>query len=362
MSEEIIMTEAPVPAEDKMPGFKRTCFGIGIMMITVYVSRILVSVVATLIAPLCVGLSLTALYIIDLVLSVIFLNAIPITVAYFVLKPQGMFRKVYTKPAYFGSAMGMFPAMYGVAILANLLTVFVASFFKETSLNDSFTALEGLQTTDLSAAIILFVQLVVVAPICEELWFRGIVMESLRPYGNGFAIFASALLFGFTHANLQQFLYTTVIGIFLGYLAIATKSIVTTTIIHAILNSISGIMILMGTNPDVQEYLKAAETPAPYDPVTGGAAEFPLQGMAIVYVAYLFVILMLMIIGIIMAIYKLTKIRRYRVEKVWDVSTGKRWGVFFSRVTVIIMLLFAIDAMTFNFIANALCDMISGAS
>ena len=67
------------------------------------------------------------------------------------------------------------------------------------------------------------------------------------------------------------------------------------------------------------------------------------------YLVFCFVVIMLMIVGIFMAIAKLRKVKRYKVPKVWtELSAPRRWGVFFSRVTVIIALLLAADTLTFQ--------------
>lgn len=59
-----------------------------------------------------------------------------------------------------------------------------------------------------------------VAPVAEELLFRGFVLNALRPYGKRFAILGSAVLFGAFHGNLLQAPYAFVMGLVLGYLAV----------------------------------------------------------------------------------------------------------------------------------------------
>ncbi len=344
MAEELMLNT--VSDEEKKQGFKKVCLRLGIMMIVVFVSRAAASVVLSLINSSLTQLDPNIAYIIKSVISFLFLYVIPISAAIPLLKPKKMCSKVYTKPRYFGSAMGMFPAFYGLAIFANLITILVSSFFQDTDLNESFNTVNELAPDGIVSAIVLFVQLAVIAPLFEEFWFRGIVMESLRPYGNGFAIFVSALLFGLTHANFGQLFYTTVIGICLGYIAVSTSSIVTTTIMHAILNSISGIMLLLISTDEAQRYMLGAGNDN--DPVV------------IIMLVYFFFVIMLMIVGVLMAIFKLRKIRRYRVEKVWEVSSAKRWGIFLSRVTVIIMLVLAVDTLTFRYIPTTIIKLITG--
>ena len=328
--------------QEKMHGFKTVCLKLGIMLIIIFVSRGVESVLLSLAAAggIFYGLGSSLSYIVQTLFSFLFLYIVPIVSSIALFKPKGMCGRIYRKPEYFTNAMGMFPALYGLSIMVNLLTMLVSRLFAETDLYKSFNTVNDLTPDNMLNAVILFIQLAVVAPLAEEYWFRGIVLESLRPYGNGFAIFVSGILFGLTHANFSQFFYAAVLGICLGYIAVSTKSIVTTTIMHAMFNSISGLMLLFLSMDDVETYLMAR--------AAGREAE---QTPAVVcYLIFCFVVIMTMIIGVLMAIVKLRRIKRYKVPKMWDVSAARRWGVFFSRFTVIIALLLAADTFTYQFI------------
>ncbi len=351
MSEEILVPEnETVPTEDKMRSFKSVCVRIGITMIVVFVARAAASILLALIAPMFEEMDQLAAYAIESVISFIFLYIIPIASVLLLLGEKGMCKRIYKKPIYFSNAMGMFPAFYGLAIFVNILTMLVSLLFKETNLNDSFNTVNELQPEGIGSALILLVQLVVIAPIFEEFWYRGVVLERLKPYGNGFAIFVTGILFGLTHGNLQQVFYATTLGICLGYIAVTTKSIVVTTIMHAMFNSISGLLLLFMSVPQIQDYMLELQRGG--DPEEGG--------IVILYFIYMFAVVMLLITGVLMAVWKMRKIKKYRVEKVWEVSAAKRWGIFLSRITVIIMLILAADTLTFRFIPTAIYELISG--
>lgn len=66
----------------------------------------------------------------------------------------------------------------------------------------------------------MFLYAAILAPIGEELLFRGYVLRSLRPFGKRFAILGSALLFGLFHGNLLQAPYAMLIGLVLGWLTV----------------------------------------------------------------------------------------------------------------------------------------------
>ena len=333
-----------------LPGFKDICLRIGLMMIVVFAARGVCSVAAALTADYfnIEALSPFVQTLINTGFSVAFLYIIPMAAAAFILKRplKNSPNRVYAKPKYFGKAMGMFPAGYGLAMVVRLLSIFIGSLFaRGTGIGDSFHATEGLfDAPDVASAVLTFVQLAVLAPIFEELWFRGLVLESLRPYGNGFAIFVSAILFGLTHSNFEQFFYATALGIFLGYIAVSTKSIVTTTVMHAMFNSISGFMVLLAVDKNVGDYV-LAEDPSEVD----------ITFSVVLYMVWMGFVLLLMAVGIIMFIYKLIKVKRYRVPKVQtELSASRRWGIFFSRVTVIIMLILAADSFTYQLLPNTI--------
>lgn len=83
----------------------------------------------------------------------------------------------------------------------------------------------------------------VAAPVCEEIMFRRLILDRLRPYGDAFAVLASALAFGLMHGNLSQFLYAFTLGCVFGYVALRTGRIWYTILLHALINSISALLL-----------------------------------------------------------------------------------------------------------------------
>lgn len=345
---------APSEHPSLLLGFKSTCMRIGAMMIVVFAVRCLSRILLTLLYPLYSGWSEFSQTILSVLASAVFLNIIPITAGLFILKFDIRTRKreIYAKPRYFGRSFGIFPAGYGLAIACSFITTLIGMLVpKGTSVSDSFTtAQNALSANDPASAALLVFHAVVFAPIFEEFWFRGMVLHTLKPYGNGFAIFVSGLLFGLTHANLGQFLYTTAIGVVLGYVAVQTGSIITTMIMHAMFNSIGSITSLLMMSDEVKEYIRIldlGETPS----------ETPAS--VTVFLVWTTAVMLFAVVGFIMAIVKLVHFKRYRVPKMQtELSTGKRWGVFLSRPTVLIMLLMAFDTMTFLYVTTKLLELI----
>ena len=83
----------------------------------------------------------------------------------------------------------------------------------------------------------------VIAPVCEEFAFRRLLLDRLRPYGDKFAVCASALCFGLFHGNLSQLLYAFTVGLVLGYVALRTGRIWQTILLHAMVNAVSVVLM-----------------------------------------------------------------------------------------------------------------------
>jgi membrane protease YdiL (CAAX protease family) len=84
-----------------------------------------------------------------------------------------------------------------------------------------------------------FLSVCIIAPLTEEFIFRGVALNVFKRYGTRFAIVSTALFFGLFHANLYQTPYAIVIGLLLACVAVETKSIIPSTIIHFINNAAS---------------------------------------------------------------------------------------------------------------------------
>jgi membrane protease YdiL (CAAX protease family) len=88
----------------------------------------------------------------------------------------------------------------------------------------------------------------ILAPIVEEMVFRGAILRTLLLLGGRgndqsskfkafAAILISALLFGAVHGNVQQFVHATLMGLLLGWMYYRTNSIVPGIVFHWINNT-----------------------------------------------------------------------------------------------------------------------------
>ena len=86
--------------------------------------------------------------------------------------------------------------------------------------------------------------LVVLAPVMEEVLFRGILLESVRSkHSAGRAIVVSALMFGVIHFIPQQVVNAFAIGLILGYIYVRTESLWPVIVIHALNNAMAYVIM-----------------------------------------------------------------------------------------------------------------------
>ena len=92
------------------------------------------------------------------------------------------------------------------------------------------------------------------APVCEELVFRGAVLRALLQWTprHWVAIAVSALLFALIHANPAQMPHAFLIGLLLGWLYYRTDSIVPGVVYHWVNNSIAYVLYNLYPNPDLR--------------------------------------------------------------------------------------------------------------
>ncbi|MEE0959291.1 MAG: CPBP family intramembrane glutamic endopeptidase [Lachnospiraceae bacterium] len=88
-----------------------------------------------------------------------------------------------------------------------------------------------------------FIAMVIIAPLLEEILFRGIIFARLREYMSvKVAIVISALIFGIIHGNVVQGIYAFIIGICLAYIYERYNTLLAAVLFHMSANLMSVIM------------------------------------------------------------------------------------------------------------------------
>lgn len=83
----------------------------------------------------------------------------------------------------------------------------------------------------------IFVSTVIMAPLIEELIFRGLMLSRLRKAMPDWgAVLLSALIFGVMHGQIIWIVYAFVLGVVLGFVAVKSESIIPTITLHMVFN------------------------------------------------------------------------------------------------------------------------------
>ncbi len=84
----------------------------------------------------------------------------------------------------------------------------------------------------------------IIGPIFEEIIFRKFLIDRTIRYGARVSIILSAVIFGFFHGNLSQFIYAFLLGGFFAYVYIKTGRIIYTISLHIIVNLMGSVVSL----------------------------------------------------------------------------------------------------------------------
>jgi membrane protease YdiL (CAAX protease family) len=86
--------------------------------------------------------------------------------------------------------------------------------------------------------VLYLVRNTLVPAVLEELLFRGVVMQSLRRFGDGFALVCSSVVFGLAHLNAAQGVSAFFIALAIGFFVLRTGSILAGVVIHFVNNAL----------------------------------------------------------------------------------------------------------------------------
>jgi membrane protease YdiL (CAAX protease family) len=140
------------------------------------------------------------------------------------------FRKISLKAVRFSIILG---------ILTYIIVVYAASIWSIIISTLGYNYPTGQDTSNVPVWIAFLVGILstaVLPGLCEETAHRGLLLGNLRDNGLTRAILLSALMFGLAHLNITQFGYTFVVGLILGTVTLATRSIFPAIIIHGTSN------------------------------------------------------------------------------------------------------------------------------
>jgi sodium transport system permease protein len=170
--------------------------------------------------------------------------------------PGRTLRLAWPKPRYLALAVVMVVALNPVV---NELRRVVEGLFP---ISDALKETLGRLMSDDASLWSSLLVFAVAAAICEEVAFRGFILSGLEHQRRTrSAIFLSALMFGFLHVLLslfQQLFNATLLGVFLGLLAVRSRSLLPGIVFHALNNGfalVAGAWIALLTRIGLAEWI-----------------------------------------------------------------------------------------------------------
>ena len=130
--------------------------------------------------------------------------------------------------------LALFTVAFAVMYLSNLIGTMI-NLVTDLVLGTSSQA-GAIELITSSSLLITVPIAVILAPILEEALFRGLLLPRLMPFGEGFAVLTTAVLFGLFHGNLAQMPYAIAVGLVLGLVAARTGKLIYTILLHVLLN------------------------------------------------------------------------------------------------------------------------------
>ena len=105
-------------------------------------------------------------------------------------------------------------------------------------INYNMTSSLAIPLNNAGDLILALLTVAIIPAFCEELLFRGLVLNGLRGMGKWASILLSALIFALMHTSMEQLPYTFILGVVIGYIVYMTGSIWLGMIIHAVNNGL----------------------------------------------------------------------------------------------------------------------------
>lgn len=193
--------------------------------------------------------------------------AVPLIALYAVFYRELKFEKTVIEPPelkykrYFGETVLLYLGGSFAAACAGIATNYV-SFFLNSLLGipETKTAFSGMMPQNLFCFVCFLVIISIVGPVCEEIIFRHILLRPLRRYGDMTAAIITAFMFGLTHFNFDQFLYTFAFGFFLAVVALRAGSVIPAILCHVINNAVAVLTVYLPDSvgvPELDSFLHA---------------------------------------------------------------------------------------------------------
>lgn len=141
--------------------------------------------------------------------------------------------------------------LQGVSIMIIMLIAMIFMALFSNDIMDSGivpSSMTNLSTNHSTTHYIVFlIYGCIIAPITEEMVFRGVLLKGFSVVSQRFGIFISALFFALGHGNILQGLNAFILGLYLGFVAVRYNSILPNILMHVCANCVPYLITLISS-------------------------------------------------------------------------------------------------------------------
>ncbi|MGN1416861.1 MAG: lysostaphin resistance A-like protein [Oscillospiraceae bacterium] len=152
-----------------------------------------------------------------------------------------MFQRSELGPSVIIPAMLATVGIQGIVIIIQLLYINITG---DQGMSEATSSLLSFGDDTLTN-VLLFIYMVILGPVTEELVFRGMALKNFSAVSRRFGIIMSSIAFGLFHGNVLQFITGFALGMFFSYIDIKANSIVPSIILHIFNNLTSALINLI---------------------------------------------------------------------------------------------------------------------
>lgn len=245
--------ESAVPERNSRKDFSR----VGLAYLIFLVASLLFQVVVMLILR---GIGIAVPNWVETIINVIASYAFGAPICYMVFKKIPVQNHVEKEKWGFGKILFYFMIAVGMMYIGNLASQIVIGIISSLTGIVMNNPVESLVMN--SSMLFKLLIIVVIGPIVEELLFRKILIDRIRIYGQGTAVFISALTFGLFHGNFYQVVYAFFLGLIFAYIYVKSNQIKYCIGFHIVINFMGSVLSLLIMNGIDLELIEAGDMSA----------------------------------------------------------------------------------------------------
>lgn len=179
----------------------------------------------------------------------------------------------------------------------------------------------------------------IVAPFLEEFFFRKLLIDRMRPYGELLSVIISSAFFALFHMNFSQLIYAFGVGLVLGCLYYRSDNYIAVTALHSLFNIVMGVIPTVFYGKIMQFFIEL-EYIQESSEIFSLFREYAVP--LILYAVYAIAILALVIVGIVVFASNVKKVRPIKSEyplqaEDYRFAVLKNPGIIIAAVIVILL-------------------------